>query len=305
MISCILTAYKEPRTVGAAIKALIEQPWPEEYEILVVCPDEDTTKVVRIFTECYQQVFQLIDQGKGKPAALNLALSQAQGHICVFTDGDVVIQEEAIQALLTPLQEDPTCGAVTGRPISASSRTAMLGYWSHLLTDAGAHHIRTQKAQYKRYLDCSGYLYAVRSELLAPLPEETLSDDAYISQLVWQQGYTIAYAPEAHVAVRYPTTYRDWLLQKVRSSAGAAVTPVPLQPGSANYVRPPEHMRSFRREILAGLRSALSYAHTWHEQWWTLCLFLARIHLWLCVWLELYIKHRSYHEIWQRVETTK
>lgn len=304
MISCILTAYKEPRTIGVAIKALIEQDWPEEYEILVVCPDEETAMVVRIFTDCYSQVRHLVDQGEGKPAALNLAFSQMRGHICVFTDGDVIIQEEAIPALLAPFA-DPVCGAVTGRPISANVRTSLLGYWSHVLTDAGAHYIRSNYAQQQRYLDCSGYLYAARSALLLPLPLETLADDAYISQLIWQQGYTITYAPEARVAVRYPTTYQDWLLQKVRSSVGAARTPVPLQTTDKKYVRPAEHMRSFKREAFNGLRSSLAYAQSRREQLWTVCLLLARIHLWLCVWLEVHIKHRSRQDIWQRVETTK
>lgn len=304
MISCILTAYQEPRTIGTAIKALIEQPWPEEFEILVVCPDQETNRVIRIFTECYPQVQHLTDKGEGKPAAINIALAKAQGHICIFSDGDVVVQEEAISALLKPF-EDPHCGAVTGRPISASSRSAMLGYWSHLLTDAGAHYLRMSNGQHHRYMDCSGYLYAVRSVLLAPLPAEILADDTYISQLVWQQGYTIAYAPEALVAVRYPTTYHDWLLQKVRSSTGAAANPVPLQTSHQSYVRPPEHMRSFKREAINGLGSALNYARSRQEQWWTYCLFAARIHLWLCVWLEVHIKHRSHQEIWQRVETTK
>ncbi|GCE23650.1 glycosyltransferase [Dictyobacter kobayashii] len=304
MISCILTAYKEPRTVGVAIKALIEQDWPEDYEMLVVCPDEETARVVQIFTECYPQVQRLVDQGKGKPAALNLALSQIQGHVCVFTDGDVVIQEEAIAALLVPFS-NPNCGAVTGRPISANSRSSMLDYWSHLLTDAGAHYMRMRCSQQQQYLDCSGYLYAARSALLSPLPQETLADDAFISQLIWQQGYTIDYAPKARVAVRYPTTYQDWLLQKVRSSAGAAQTPQPLLADNKKYVRPPEHMRSLKREALAGFRSSLAYPQSRHERWWTWCLFMARVHLWLCVWTELHLKHRSYQDIWQRVETTK
>lgn len=304
MISCILTAYHEPRTVGVSIKALIEQAWTEEYEILVVCPDKETANVVRIFTDCYPQVQHLIDTGKGKPAALNLALKQIRGSICVFTDGDVIIQEDAIPALLSHFK-DPHCGAVTGRPISANARSSCFGYWSHLLTDAGAHHTRTRFSEQQRYLDCSGYLYAARSELLSTLPHDTLADDAYISQLVWQQGYMLAYAPEAQVAVRYPTTYGDWLLQKVRSSAGSAQVSAPLRPDAKNYVRPPEHMRSFQSEAFTGLRSALAYAQSWPERWWTCCLLCARIHLWLCVWLELNIKHRPYQDIWQRVETTK
>ena len=100
----------------------------------------------------------------------------------------------------------------------------MLGFWSHLLTDAGAHQARLRLAREQKYLDCSGYLYAARRSLLSPLPEEVLADDAYISHMIWLQGYAIAYAPSSSVKVRYPTNYRDWLLQKVRSTAGATAT---------------------------------------------------------------------------------
>ena len=53
----------------------------------------------------------------------------------MLSDGDVVIGEDALQPLLAPFA-DPGVGAVTGRPVSASPRDTMLGYWSHLLTDS-------------------------------------------------------------------------------------------------------------------------------------------------------------------------
>jgi len=309
MISCILTAYKEFRTVGRAIEALLEQDWPCEYEILVVCPDEATAAVAQTYVEISSRVSLLTDQGKGKPAALNLAFERVHGDICLFTDGDVEVQQGAIEPLLAPFL-DPKCGAVTARPVSVSLRSTMLGFWSHLLTDAGAHQARLRLASEHNYLDCSGYLYAARRCLLAPLPEEVLADDAYISHMIWLQGYTIAYAPSACVKVRYPTNYRDWLLQKVRSTAGATVTAsLCAKSGEQQEKRDENHeatrMRSFYKEMKEGLLPALAYPRTVQERWWTCCLFAARLHLWVRVWLEIHVKHRSYREIWQRVESTK
>lgn len=308
LVSCILTAYKEFRTVGRAIEALLEQNWPCDYEILVVCPDEATAAVVKTYMQSSSRVFLLTDEGKGKPVALNLALTQVRGDICVFTDGDVEVQEGAIEPLLAPL-DDPQCGAVTARPVSASPRSTMLGFWSHLLTDAGAHQARLRLAREQQYLDCSGYLYAARRNLLSPLPPEVLADDAYISHMIWLQGYSIAYAPNSCVNVRYPTNYRDWLLQKVRSTAGATAT-VALwtkkqeqQQTAGN--REATRMRSFSKELKEGLLPALAYPRTVRERWWTCCLFAARFYLWIRVWLETHVRHRSYREIWQRIESTK
>jgi cellulose synthase/poly-beta-1,6-N-acetylglucosamine synthase-like glycosyltransferase len=309
LVSCILTAYKEFRTVGRAIEALLGQDWPCEYEILVVCPDEATATVVRSYMQSSPHVFLLTDEGKGKPAALNLALAQVRGDICLFTDGDVEVQQGAIEPLLAPFRA-PYCGAVTARPVSVSPRSTMLGFWSHLLTDAGAHQTRLRLAREQKYLDCSGYLYAARRCLLSPLPQEVLADDAYISHMIWLQGYSIAYAPDARVNVRYPTNYRDWLLQKVRSTAGATATAT-LWTKSREHQqktagnREATRMRSFYKETKEGLLPALAYPRTIREQWWTYCLFVARFYLWIRVWLEIHVKHRSYREIWQRVESTK
>lgn len=298
-----MTAQREAGTIGAAIRALLEQEWPDRYELLAVCPDERTADVVRGIARSHPQVCHVADRGEGKPAALNLVLSRAQGEICIFTDGDVEVQPGAIPALLAPLREQ-TVGAVSGRPVSASSPSRMLGYWSHLLTDAGAHAARQRRARQARFFDCSGYLYAARRVLIPQLPRDTLADDAYVSQAVWRQGYRIAYAPEARVLVRYPASYRDWMLQKVRSTAGAA-TADQAPPAVAAEGRYPARMRSFLREAVEGLPPMLLYPRSAREYWWLACLLAARVHLWARVWSEVHVRRRSYEEVWQRVESTK
>jgi hypothetical protein len=177
----------------------------------------------------------------------------------------------------------------------------MLGYWSHLLTEAGADAARRRRARRGRFFDCSGYLYAARRSLVPRLPLDVLADDAYVSRCVWTQGYAIAYVPEAAVRVRYPTNYRDWMLQKVRSTAGAASA---KQPGAPRSRRPPR-MRSFLLEAAEGLPPMLAYPRSVRESWWLGCLLAARVHLWGRVWSEVHLRRRSYREVWQRVESTK
>lgn len=303
MLTCIVTAQGEVNTVGTAVRALVRQEWPDGYELLVVCPDERTAEAVQQLAGQYPEVRHLADRGEGKPAALNLALRKARGDICVFSDGDVEVQPGAIRALLAAL-DDPACGAASGRPISANPTSTMLGYWSHLLTDAGAHVARRRRARRGRFFDCSGYLYAARRSLVPELPMNTLADDAYISQSVWRQGYRIAYAPEAKVLVRYPTTYRDWMLQKVRSTAGAA-TAEASQPSSTSSSRNPVRMRSFLLEAVEGLPPMLLYPTSAREYWWLICLLAARLHLWARVWSEVHLRRRSHQEVWRRVESTK
>lgn len=288
-VSILITAYREAATVGRAIEALLPQ--AASAEMIVICPDEETAQAAA----AHRGVIVLRDPGGGKPTALNIGLQHARGEIIVMSDGDVVVGQGALAALLAPF-DDPQVGAVSGRPISTSPRDTMLGYWSHLLTDAGAHAERLKRDAAGQFFVCSGYLYAIRAGLIEHIPEDALAEDAVVSHLIGEQGYRIRYAPQAEVFVKYPTTYRDWLKQRVRSAGGYA------QPVIA---RSPLRMRSFWHEIVAGTWRALRYPRSIREFIWTAVLFAARLHLWLLIFWRVQVRREPLDRLWQRVESTK
>ena len=294
MLSVLITAFREEATIGRAIDAFLPQ-LPEEAEILVVCPDPATTAVVTDYAAHHPVVRHVADPQRGKPTALNLGLEATRGDLVVLSDGDVVVADDALVSLLAPF--DNACvGAVSGHPVSISPRDTMLGYWSHLLTEAGAHRTRLARDRAGEFLVCSGYLFAFRHALIERVPEDALAEDAVVSHIIARQGYRIRYAPEAHVFVKYPTTYGDWLRQRVRSAGGYA----------QDYVRKsPLRMRSARLEVLHGTPLALRYPRSWREFAWTLLLFAARLYLWALVLVNVRLLGRPLAALWQRVETTK
>jgi cellulose synthase/poly-beta-1,6-N-acetylglucosamine synthase-like glycosyltransferase len=293
-VTVLITAFREAATVGGAIEAFLAQ-LPDEAEIVVVSPDPETIAVIDEYAARYPAVRHVVDPQRGKPTAVDAGLRAARGEIVVLSDGDVLVAEDALDPLLAPF-EDPDVGAVSGHPVSTNSRDTVLGYWSHLLTEAGAHRARLRRDCASKFLLCSGYLFAFRRELIDEVPEDALAEDAVISHRIAQQGYRIRYAPEAHVFVKYPTTYSDWLRQKVRSAGGYA----------QDYVRTsPMRMRSPWREALTGALPALRYARNPREFLWTLLLFAARLHLWLLVLIKVRLLRRPLRKLWQRVETTK
>ena len=293
MLSVLITAFREAATVGHAIEAFLSQ-LPAGGEILVVCPDPETIAVVDDYAARHPAVRHVADPQRGKPAALNVGLRAARGDVVVLSDGDVAVAGDALAPLVAPF-EDPQVGAVSGHPLSLSPRDTMLGYWSHLLTE-GIHHMRLARDRAGEFLFCSGYLFAFRRALIQHVPADALAEDAVISQRIAQKGYRVRYAPDARVFVRYPTTYRDWLRQKVRSAGGHA----------QDYVRKsPLRMRSARLEILNGTRLALRYPRDLREFMWTLLLFGARLHQWLLVFIKVQLLRRPLSDLWQRVESTK
>jgi cellulose synthase/poly-beta-1,6-N-acetylglucosamine synthase-like glycosyltransferase len=304
-LSVIITAFREERTVGQAIEAFLHQ-LPEQAtadtppgsvpdaELLIVCPDPGTTAVVEEYAAHHPALRQIVDPQRGKPTAVNKGLEAANGDIVVLSDGDVVIDQSALEPLLDPFS-DCRVGAVSGHPVSVNRRDTVLGYWSHLLTDS-IHSMRQARDHAGRFLLCSGYLFAFRRELVNQVPQDALAEDAVVSHRIAQQGYRIRYAPEARVYVTYPTTYRDWLRQKTRSAGGYAQA----------YVRQsPVRMRSAWLEIRTGTMMALQYPHSAREFLWTVLLFAARLHLWLRVLIKVRLLKRPLDTLWKRVESTK
>jgi len=285
-LSLIITAWREPRTVGKSLEIFLKQIDFKKDQVLVVAPDKKTLEAAQTVSE---KIETLADEGKGKPAALNLALAKAKGEIVVLTDGDVWTNKDSLEPLLKEFK-DSKVGIVSGQPVSLNDKNTLLGFWAYFLTQV-AHKIRMAKSEKGEYFDASGYLLAARKHLLPVLPKEVLTDDVFFSQKVHLQGYKVAYAPQARVYVKYPTNIKDWVKQKVRSAGGAGERLVNQAPV----------MRGFSNEV-KGSFYFFSLPKTPKEWIWLTFLYLARAYVWMLVFFKIrLLKRRS----WPRIESTK
>jgi cellulose synthase/poly-beta-1,6-N-acetylglucosamine synthase-like glycosyltransferase len=291
MISVIITSYKEPTTIGKAIEAITSQEI-NNYELLVVAPDDETLDVAREHAKKNTAIKPVKDAGKGKPAALNLAVSKAKGEIIILTDGDVYLGKNSIKCLVEKFK-DESVGAASGRPVSINSRNNKYGFWAYILTEI-AHERRLRALQTRRRFFCSGYLFAIRKKLFPNLSEDLLSEDGFISHKVYKSGHIIAYCPDSVVYVKYPTNFSDWIIQKKRSAGGY------------NQIRKitGTEIRSFKKESF-GVLQLFKYVSNLSEVIWLFELFIARAYLWFVIYRDINLKKKSHKEIWRRVSSTK
>ena len=304
MISIIITTNKEPNSLPQAIQLFLDSNLlKSDDEILIVGPDEETEKIVKEFQLRFPIIKYLKDKGKGKPAALNLAFQQAKGEILILSDGDVKIKKEDVEYLIAPFNNTEV-GAVSGQPISISSRNNLFGYWSHFLTFA-AHQMRLKNKNFP----CSGYLFAVLKKIIDQIPENMLAEDAVITQMVRNQGYQVVYAPQAKVYIKYPDNFKDWLKQKVRSTGGYVqklpITNYQLLKKSKILNSKIDRGRNFWQEVSDGIKLFFTYPKNLKEFFWTILLYLARIYLWLAIFWQIKIRKKTFAHIWQRIESTK
>lgn len=290
MISILITAYKEEKTIGKAIQAFKKQKLKQKYEIIVAAPDQPTLKQAK-----KHRVKTLQDPCKGKPHALNLMLKKSKGNIVVLSDGDVYVSPNSLSKLISHFK-NPKIGAVTARPVSLNDKNTFLGYASHLLTDQGAHLTRSLLVKQSKFIVCSGYYFAFKKNLIEKIPQDALSEDAVVSHFIWKKGYKIAYEPRARVYVKYPDNLEDWLKQKLRSAGGYNQI--------KNYVKNPKRMRSFWQESTHIWR-ALTYPKNTKEAWWTFRLIWLRLYLWIKIYWTINVKKKEFKKVWVRIESTK
>ena len=291
MISIAITSFKEPKTIGRTIESIINQRINEKYELVVAAPDDETLNAARK----YKEVSIFKDPGKGKSFALNLLFKKLKGNILIFTDGDLYLGENSVNELLK-LFNDKKIGIVSGRPVSDDDKNTMMGYWAHLLLDAGAHNIRKKLFSERKFLECTGYLFAFRKGIIDKIPLD-VAEDSYIPYIFWKKGYKIGYAEDAIVYLKYPDNFKDWIKQKTRTSKAHET----LQ----NYAPDFPRVKSFSNEVLYGVFWALSYPKKIKEFFWTLTLFFARFYMWILVVIDTKFKKKNYSDGWERVESTK
>ena len=313
MISVIITSFKEPHTIGKCIQCIADKKYSgitKPFEIIQVSPDELTLKagkkMANILKLSNSEYHHIIDPHKGKPYALKLALKKAKGDIIILTDGDTFFGENAVAELIKPF-ENAKIGGVSGRPVSQDSRENIFGYWGHLLSESGDHRRRNTMQEVRRngyyvsgksFYPMSGYIMAIRNIDLK-IPDNVLSDDAYISYSLRNDGYEIAYNPNAICYVKYPTNLKDYYKQKVRSLGGFK------QLKKFGIFKKDKQSRSFFIELPYAF-FVLKYPKNVREFVWSLLLFPVRLITWIKIFWERDILRKDMPSTgWERIESTK
>jgi len=301
MIYVIITSYKEPLSTEKSINAFLNQNIKEKLKIIVIDPFPEIEEFLK---EKFKKEFKkdqiefILDPGEGKSYALNLLLekiySTNKEDIIIFTDGDVFVNENSVQAILNEFKNKQV-GCVTGKPTSINTRKNMFGFWSHLLF-AGIDNTRKKFHKQGKFFECSGYLFAIRNGVLQGFPLEA-SEDSIIPFLFWKKGYKIAYAPQAEVFILSPQDWKDWKLQKIRNIKGHEN----LSKLDATKNMP--RTKSLFNEIKQGMFFALTYPKNIRELFYTFLLFPARLYIYLQAFYELKFKKSTYQDGWRIEET--
>jgi len=217
-IDIVIPVRNESELLGKKLGNLASQSYPQHLTHVIVIDsavDNQSEEVVREFSSKHPDLnidFVKDTVRKGKANALNEAFRRCTGEICIITDVDVLLGEQAISNLVYKFQ-DPQVGAVSGIEVLLRS--------GRILDDVAAYRnfynkLRIAESQIDSVLMCESELSAYRRDLLTDISEATQCDDMQLALNVRLRGYRAIYDPDTSFYESEGANRREMLSQKVR-----------------------------------------------------------------------------------------
>ena len=216
-VSVILAVHNGERWIERKLDSILAINYPRELLEIFVVSDGSTDATDDIAGRYAPAGVRLIRiPRQGKWAAINAGLEAATGEILFFTDVRQELDPACLRHLVAPFA-DPSVGVVSGGLIIRRGDTqeeANTGlYWRY------EKWIRVQQSAVDSVLGATGAIYAMRRELAAPLPPDTLLDDVHLPMEAFVRGYRLL-LEESAKAFDEPSSLETEFRRKVRTLAG-------------------------------------------------------------------------------------
>jgi len=227
MVSIILPAYNEEKTIAKSIERSLSQRYKGGIEVIVV-DDGSTDKtydIAKTYADKHANVRAIrLEKNQGKSHALNMGFAQAKGEISVFSDTDSVLAPEAISRMISHFK-DSEVGMVAGMVVVGNEKNLLtrLQQIEYLLSQTI---IRFCQSSQKNVLICPGACTAVRTDITRKIPvtDRTVTEDADFTFSVRKEGWKICQEPESVSYTEAPGNLRSLITQRKRWLYGSLQT---------------------------------------------------------------------------------
>ena len=194
-VTFIVCAYNEEKWIAQKIENSLQLEYPTDSIRFVVMTDGSDDQTTQIAEKTFEidskptSHFVLHEPArKGKIAAFHRAMTHfgkwdnhpASAHIIVSTDANTLLNRLAVQQLIKHFQ-NPKVGAVAGEKrikmdhVDAASAAGEGIYWRYEST------LKKWDAELWSVVGAAGELFAFRSDLYEPVPEDTIVEDFYLT----------------------------------------------------------------------------------------------------------------------------
>lgn len=236
-VTIILTVHNEEKKLHRKLQNLSELNYPGQLLETIVVSDGSTDRTNSILTDWEQSSRRavMLPTHGGKASALNAGIAEATGEVICFTDARQTLASDALMTLVSNFA-DATIGCVSGELMLGKdqSLTCLEGvglYWKLEKL------IRNWEGKSGSTIGATGAFYAVRRNLLLPIPPGTILDDVYIPLVIARQGSRVIFDSQAVAWDDFTPSPREEFRRKVRTLTGVYQLLV-LAPWSLSHLNP-------------------------------------------------------------------
>jgi poly-beta-1,6-N-acetyl-D-glucosamine synthase len=149
---------------------------------------------------------------------LNAGMQLASGNIIVFTDARQLMEEGALREMVANFA-DPTVGCVSGHLLMGTAGKAREVDGEHFKWSI-ENKIREWEGCSGSVVGALGAFYAVRRELLAEIPADTILDDCFLPFTIVRRGMRVMFETSARTWDDINFDFRKEFGRKVRTLTG-------------------------------------------------------------------------------------
>ena len=218
-IAICVCAYNEEAVIERKVRNLLAlRQQLGNLEILVYV-DAATDRTAALLAPFEKEILlHVAPRRLGKTHGMNLLVERASAEVVVFSDANVLLEENAIIALADKFRDERT-GCVCGHLVyvnAEGSPTASVGsvYWRL------EEWIKERESRAGAVMGADGSLFAVRRRLHRPVPTN-LIDDMFLSLSVLCDGYRVVRAKDALAFEESVTAPAEEFRRKVRIACQA------------------------------------------------------------------------------------
>ncbi|MCG8700479.1 MAG: glycosyltransferase family 2 protein, partial [Bacteroidales bacterium] len=192
-VTLLIAAYNEKDFVHQKVSNTYELDYPKDKINVMWITDGSNDDTPNILKQYEDIVVLHEDERKGKTAAINRAMKHITTPITVFSDANTLLNKDAIKEIVSPFEDNKTgCVAGEKRIINKKHDSATGSgegtYWQYESL------IKTSESIVGSTMGAVGELFALRTELFVPVPDNSIIDDFVISLTIALKGYKIGYA---------------------------------------------------------------------------------------------------------------
>jgi cellulose synthase/poly-beta-1,6-N-acetylglucosamine synthase-like glycosyltransferase len=218
-VSLLIAAYNEEAEIEKRIQTALAADYPSDKLEIIIASDgssDNTAAIVRGYASRGVRLFDY-KQRRGKAAVLNNTFPELKGDIVLLSDANTMIDSLAMRRIVTRFT-DKRVGVVCGRLVLTDGQTGHNVdslYWKYETF------LKQCEGRLGALLGANGAIYAIRRELLRPIPGDTIIDDFVIPlQARLRTGCGIVYESRAVAYEETPLHIGDEFHRRCRIGAG-------------------------------------------------------------------------------------